>query len=91
MFKIGDKVVCKCFPKNKDDVTIDGCSDLIIGNYYLVVDANKRPITKNLNIQMLGIMGERKQICWYWSDYFFSKNELRLLKLHKICSRLGIK
>lgn len=37
---------------------------------------------------MLWIINENKNLRWYWSDYFYNMDELRLLKINKICSNI---
>ena len=73
MWKIGDIVVCKTFPKMVNNITI--------GKSYEIIEiADEYP---KLDLQILQIMGE-KGPAWYWSDYFYSKSELRKHKLEKI-------
>lgn len=83
MFKKGDIVVCKNVPINIDDIYL---VDMVIGNSYMVIDV----IRNNSNIQMLKIIGENGDN-WYWSDYFYNKEELRKIKIDKICSKKVIK
>ena len=96
MFKEGDIVVCKNVPITVNGIVVHSCSDIIIGNSYVIVKvgdsvsdylSNKY---KKINLVMLQINGE-KGSCWYWSDYFYNKEELRKIKIDKICSKKVIK
>ena len=92
---VGDIVVCKDFPRNSNDVIADRLlnhsdSNIIIGNSYLVVGVSNHQPSTVISINypeglcMLSIIGERGNICYYWSDYFYGKQEVRRMKMEKL-------
>ena len=81
MYKVGDIVICKTFPKIVNDIVRDKDPNMTIGKSYEIIEIRDEHPT--LNLQMLHIMGE-KGLCWYWSDYFYNRAELRKFKLNKI-------
>jgi hypothetical protein len=81
MYKVGDIVICKNFPRNVNGIDRDKDPNMTIGKPYIIIRIeDEHP---KLDLQMLQILGE-KGPAWYWSDYFYNKNELRKFKLDKI-------
>ena len=79
--KVGDKVVCKTFPRKCTSLKCyTRNEDIIIGKSYTIL----RVVTNKYfaELRMLSILGER--ICNYWSDYFYTIHEYRKLKLEKL-------
>ncbi len=89
MFEVGDIVYCKTFPKIVNGVHRDKDPNMTIGESYKIIQIDDRPSKNMGDLRMIQIMGEIGP-CWYWSDYFYNTIELRILKLEKICSKLGI-
>lgn len=87
MFEIGNIVICKSFPKILNGVTRDKDPNMTIDKSYQIIEIHKERQFEEL--QMLRIMGE-KGPAWYWSDYFYSKSEVRKIKLDKLWKRKHI-
>ncbi len=87
MFKVGDIVVCRDFPRNVNGIEKDSDPNITIDKSYIIVEIHNK--YEHVDLQMLQIIGE-KGLAWYWSDYFYSKLELRKQKLNKIYSKLEI-
>lgn len=88
-FKIGDKVVCKTFPKKVNGNIVNSDPNITIDNTYIITELgqpvmNKFGVTK---LRMLTIMGENG-LCSYWSDYFYDTTELRKIKIEKIRNKI---
>jgi len=89
MFKVGDKVKCKSFPKIVNHIERDNDPNITVDKYYEIIQIDTREQNLPNNLRMLRIMGEQGP-CWYWSHYFYNKTELRKQKIEKICSKLEI-
>jgi len=79
--KIGDKVTCKTVTKNRNGFIVNNDPNITINKSYKIVKISKNMGSPDL--KMLTIMGE-KGLCNYWSDYFYTKQEERKLKLNKL-------
>lgn len=80
------KVICKSFPKFKNDMIVTKDPNLTIGKSYDVIEISHYIHNKYgiLTLKMFTIIGDQGTHCHYWSDYFYSQEEIRKLKLEKI-------
>lgn len=81
--KIGDIVICKTFPKNFNGYIRDYDPNITIDKGYKILTIEEFDHTPSTGLRMLLIIGNIDN-CWYWSDYFYTKQEARKLKLKKM-------
>lgn len=91
MLNVGDWVKCKTFPKVVNGFERTSDPNIIVGEYYEILEIGWNAQNHNPNsvdgLYMLHIQGEQGG-CDYWSDYFYSLRELRLEKINKIKKRI---
>lgn len=83
MYKVGDKIVCKSFPKNVNGIIRDKDPNMTIGQIYEIIEIRSDDWSNLQRLQMLRIMGELGP-CWYWSDYFYNIKEMRKIKIERM-------
>lgn len=82
--KVGDNIVCKNFCKNHNGTQIYEDPNITINKSYKLLEIVEYNHSVSTGLKMLTIIGNNDKICYYWNDYFYSKKQLRKLKLDKL-------
>jgi len=92
--KVGDKLLCKKSFDLEDyewfNQTHCNATMLIKGTYYLVSDIETRWYTDSAGVYIEGMefhIGEKTQYKMMLENYFYTKKEIRKIKLEKIENR----
>lgn len=87
--KVGDSVVCKTFPNPVNGIYNYSNSDGNITIHKIYKVTNISHISQPTGLCMLALVGDKGICAHYWSDYFYSLEESRLLKINKLKEKIN--